>query len=48
LLAKITERYDQTIHQALGIISGHWIKHLLAAAATYLVLIMLKNRKPAV
>ena len=48
LLAKLTEHYDQAIHQALGFISGHSIKHLLAAAATYLVLIMLKNRKPAV
>ncbi len=45
LLAKLTEHYDHTIHQALGFISGHSIKHLLAAAATYLVLIMLKNRK---
>ena len=48
LLAKLTEHYDQAIHQPLGFISGHSIKHLLAAAVTYLVLIMLKNRKPAV
>jgi len=45
LLAKLAEHYDQAIHQWLGFISGHSIKHLLAAIATYLVLIMLRNRK---
>ena len=46
LLAKVAEHYDQAIHQLLGDISGHSIKHLLAAIATYLVLRMLMLRKP--
>ena len=45
LLAKFAEHYDHTIHQVLGFMSGHSIKHLLAAIATYLVLRMLKKRK---
>lgn len=48
LLAKLAEHYDQEIHQVLGFISGHSIKHLLAAIATYLVLVMLRNRKQIV
>lgn len=45
LLAKLAEHYDQAIHQLFGFISGHSMKHLLAATATYLVLVMLKRRK---
>jgi len=45
LLAKLAEHYDHAIHQVLGHISGHSIKHLLAAAATFLVLRMLMLRK---
>ncbi len=46
VLAKLAEQYDQAIHEMLGVISGHTIKHLLAAIATYLVLRMLMLRKP--
>jgi len=46
LLAKLAEHYGQAIHQLLGDISGHSIKHLLAAIAAYLVLRMLMLRKP--
>ena len=45
LLAKLAEHFDQEIHQLLGIISGHSLKHLLAAIATYYVLRMLLLRK---
>lgn len=37
-LSKITEFLDIEIYQATGFISGHSIKHLLAAYATYWVL----------
>jgi Ceramidase len=46
VLAKLAEQYDQAIHEILGGVSGHTIKHLLAAVATYLVLRMLMLRKP--
>ncbi|MEH6468866.1 MAG: ceramidase domain-containing protein [Porticoccus sp.] len=46
ILAKVTEHFDHAIHQLLGGVSGHSIKHLLAAAAAYMVLRMLQRRKP--
>tara|TARA_R110000822_G_scaffold187752_10_gene326644 strand:+ start:24533 stop:25291 length:759 start_codon:yes stop_codon:yes gene_type:complete len=45
VLAKVAEHYDQAIHQVLGLISGHSLKHLLAAGATYILLRMLLRRK---
>lgn len=45
VLAKVMEHFDHAIHQLLGSISGHSIKHLLAAAATYMALRMLQRRK---
>lgn len=47
LLAKITELYDPAIFDATGgSVSGHSIKHLLAAVGCYNLLLMLKKRQP--
>jgi hypothetical protein len=46
LLAKLAEHYDTTIFVLTReAISGHTLKHLLAAAALFAVLTMLRNRK---
>ena len=44
-LAKIFEHFDATVFQALGLISGHSLKHLLAGIGAWLVLNMLNQRK---
>ena len=46
-LAKGAEEYDMAVFQMTGeIVSGHTIKHLLAAAGCYSILTMLQRRKP--
>jgi hypothetical protein len=45
-LAKVFEIYDREIYSAGEAISGHTIKHLVAAYAAYFVLRMLRLRKP--
>jgi hypothetical protein len=45
-LAKVFEIYDSEIYSAGEIISGHTVKHLVAAYAAYFVLRMLKLRAP--
>jgi hypothetical protein len=45
-LAKVTEAYDEVIFTATGgMFSGHSIKHVLAAAACYSILVMLAKRR---
>jgi len=45
-LAKVTEAYDLAIFRGTGeTISGHTIKHLLAAAGCYSILWMLRARR---
>lgn len=45
-LAKITEFYDEQVFLwTYEILSGHSIKHLLASASCYCILVMLKHRK---
>lgn len=44
--AKIFELNDWAVFSALGWISGHTIKHYLAAAAIVPIVLMLKSRKP--
>jgi hypothetical protein len=46
LLAKVAEAMDTRIFAANGWISGHTIKHLLAALAVYWILRMLRRRAP--
>ena len=44
-LSKICEYFDKQIYELMGqIMSGHTIKHLLAAIATYFFYILLKRR----
>jgi hypothetical protein len=46
LLAKVTEWYDLVIFlNTQELVSGHSIKHLLAAASCYSILLMLQRRK---
>lgn len=45
-LAKGAEAYDVAVFQMTGeVVSGHTVKHLLAAASCYTILIMLQRRK---
>lgn len=37
VLAKMAELGDRAIFEALGVVSGHTLKHLLAAAASFLI-----------
>jgi hypothetical protein len=47
VLAKVAEMYDTSTFQvSQGLVSGHTIKHLLAAAACYSVLLLLQKRDP--
>jgi len=49
VLAKVFELTDTLIFELTGqIVSGHTIKHLLAAGATYCIYLMLKQRKEIV
>jgi hypothetical protein len=45
ILAKIFEHFDREVYEILGSLSGHSIKHLMSAFATYWVLRMLKLRE---
>ncbi|CAB5093211.1 Expressed protein precursor [Olavius algarvensis associated proteobacterium Delta 3] len=46
VLAKVTEAYDVAIFlNTQELLSGHSIKHLLAAAGSYSILVMLQRRK---
>ena len=48
ILAKVAEYYDKEIYTGSGnLISGHSIKHLLAAMALLLILTMLMRRGPS-
>jgi hypothetical protein len=44
-LAKATEAFDERIFRALGVLSGHTLKHLLAAAAMAIFLHHVKRRR---
>jgi hypothetical protein len=46
VLAKLAEIYDLAMFTVTqGLISGHTIKHMLAAAGCYSILVMLRNRR---
>jgi len=46
-LAKVGEEFDRQIYEATGgLVSGHTLKHLLAALAVYWILRMLWLRQP--
>ncbi len=44
--AKLAELLDGPLYEGLGLVSGHGLKHLLAAAAAASVLPMLARRRP--
>ena len=44
-IAKVAETFDQEIYDWGQVVSGHTIKHLLAAAAIYLIVRMLQRRR---
>ncbi len=46
VLAKITEHFDLAIYEANGVISGHTLKHIFAAASIYFAVVFL-NMKSA-
>lgn len=46
VLAKVVEIYDGEILGILGEVSGHTIKHLLAAAGAYMIVHMVMRRRP--
>lgn len=46
VIAKALELFDKTVFRTLGVLSGHTLKHLAAAAAGYCILRMLQKRKP--
>ena len=43
-LAKVCEHFDREIFEALGLVSGHALKHLVSAAAAVPLLVMLQRR----
>jgi len=45
VLAKLMEHFDHEIHDLLGVISGHSIKHVVASFGTYFFYLALKKRK---
>lgn len=45
--AKLFEQFDRQVFSATRVISGHTMKHVTAGAGTYVILRMLKKRRPA-
>ncbi|GAC1560852.1 MAG: ceramidase domain-containing protein [Herpetosiphon sp.] len=45
LTAKIMESLDKVIYEQVGIVSGHTLKHVIAAFAGFLLVHMLRHRK---
>lgn len=46
VVAKALETFDKSVFAALGVVSGHTLKHLAAAASGYCILRMLQKREP--
>jgi hypothetical protein len=45
-IAKFLEHYDAKIYAALGVMSGHPLKHVAAACACYAIYLAFRKRKP--
>lgn len=45
-VAKLLEVGDVAVFAATGVVSGHTLKHLMAAVATWQLLVMLRMRRP--
>ncbi|MDD5578882.1 MAG: ceramidase domain-containing protein [Methylobacter sp.] len=46
-LSKLMESFDAQVYKSLGLISGHSLKHLLAAFGAYIFYLAVRNRKGA-
>lgn len=46
VLAKLLETFDRVIFRWGGVVSGHTLKHLVAAIAGFWILLMLQRRRP--
>ena len=46
LVAKLLEYFDATVYSALGVMSGHPLKHLAAAGACYAIYLAFRTRQP--
>jgi hypothetical protein len=46
VISKIAEYYDAEIHAAIGALSGHSIKHIVAAVGTLFIYLALRRRRP--
>ena len=46
LVAKLLEFFDAQIYAALGVMSGHPLKHVAAAAACYAIYLAFRDRRP--
>jgi hypothetical protein len=46
IVAKVFELFDRQVYHARHLVSGHTLKHLLAALAMYFIVRMLKKRQP--
>jgi len=44
-VSKLMEHFDARIYNALGVVSGHSLKHLVAAFATFIFYLALRNRQ---
>lgn len=47
VLSKVLEHFDQSVYVVTGFVSGHTLKHVLAAAGTGFIVKMLYSRKEA-
>lgn len=47
IVAKVFEHYDEEVFSALRIISGHSIKHLVAAISTWYIFQIYRQKQPA-
>ena len=46
LVAKLLEHFDSQVYAALGVMSGHPLKHVAAATACYCIYLVFRDRKP--
>jgi len=46
LVAKLLEYFDAAVYAALGVMSGHPLKHVAAACACYAIYLAFRTRKP--
>jgi len=44
-VSKLMEHFDARIYNTLGVVSGHSLKHLVAALATFIFYLALRNRQ---